>query len=123
MLLQNQIVSIQKEIRETAQQELDIVKTKLGRLTDAYLNEDIERSDFLNRKTEIMKIKLEYEQKLSKNSQHLESSLEPVRKFLERPVWVGEFRPESRKSCFFVGYGGLEPPTSSLSGMRSNRLS
>ena len=75
---------------QEAQEEMNDINIKLKRVTDAYLEQDIEREDYLGRRAELMSRKKTLEEKINDLEQGRNSWLEPMREWLKEAQNVGE---------------------------------
>ena len=68
---------------QQTQEELQTINTKLQRLLDAYLDQDIEKEVYRKRKSELVSIKKTLEEKIIKIEQGQNNWLEPLRLWLK----------------------------------------
>ncbi|GHT82497.1 hypothetical protein FACS1894125_5090 [Actinomycetota bacterium] len=77
----------QNENRIANQLELETLTKQIGRLTDVYLADDIDREEYLLHKQNLLLKKREIEQKNTDKPIHLETRLEPVSRQCEDLGW------------------------------------
>ena len=82
-----------------AQEELQSINTKLQRLLDAYLDQDIEKEIYRKRKSELISAKKTLEEKIIKIEQGQNNWLEPLRNWLKDAQNTAQFAKKSDLSA------------------------
>lgn len=70
------------------QADITITTTKLQRLLDSYLEQDIEREDYLNKKAELLSQKKKLEEQIMTFQKHKTAWLEPMKNWIKEATNV-----------------------------------
>ncbi|GHT82585.1 hypothetical protein FACS1894125_5270 [Actinomycetota bacterium] len=87
----------QNEVHTDTQEQLENNSRQLAKLTDVYLDDDIDREDYLKRKAELINTKRDLGTKISTKPIQPSEALEPVKEFLKSAKTLGKLADSDDK--------------------------